>query len=922
MATTARSPVRSTANAGAVEPSGGSPRVPEEKLVDRPRLASLFEHAAQARLIVLQAPAGYGKTSVMQQWANRCRALDKAVVWLSLNQRDRDPMFFARHLEKLLEGTGVPERAGITGQFEQYVGWQALLENIGGRFFSHRGECWVFLDDAQTLAGSESAEGLQGLVEGASSNLHFVIGTRGETGLPMGRLRAHHEVIELSTADLRFDDTETLTYLRNKEGLDVDRQHADLLQDRADGWIVGIKLFSMAVALDPENRHILENLTGERKQIAEFFLEDVLSRLSADLQDFLLRISLLEEFCPALCDEVLQIENSRALIDRCEASGLFLQERDVTRTWYRFHHLFAEFLRRQLQDRMPREASEIYRRGAGWLSRNSCHVAAFDCAMKAQDHMFAARALDEQCEQMFATGLQPTVQEMAARLPQHIIALFPRLMLTLAWRLAAQWRLSEARSLVAVAQQRLADITSAGGEGADLEWLRLTFDHRNTMIAHAAYQLDELESRSSKAIQASDMYDKGPYLMGSFHNSLQFAQREQFKLEKVERLDQEARALVGRTGARNGEIFIAAVTGGSLILMGQTQRAKTLLGDSLALARRIAGRDAPLGAVVATTLAMLHYECNELEEAEALLEQYRPVMTSAGFVDQLVFGWLTQARLHLARGDADGCQQTLDEASSFGSRFELDQLRIHANVEQLRVLLKLGRPDDAARFARRRGLVTDQTTSGRIPSKYTVLDSAIAMANCRLLAADDRFADALALARRWRSFVGATKAIQAAVEWDILLAQLLLLSGEGLAAQRTLIRALGHAAPARFIRRFLDEGEPVSTLLVQMAQRDGPEVAEHKFLQEIVGFLDPGEKEKDGEEDLDDDAGMILGRITSREREILGMAGDGMLNRQIGEQLGLTEGTVKWYLQQVYDKIGVRSRKQAFQRARRLGLIK
>lgn len=921
MATVMREEVVGAGGAPA-EPSLVSLRVPEQKLVARPRLISRLDLSGQARLIVLQAPAGYGKTSVMQLWATECAARAEGVVWLSLDDRDRDPMFFARHLDRSLEESGFLSRPAACGGKEQYYGWQAVLEDISARLIKRGGVCWVFLDDEHKLANSAAAGGLQGLIEGASPNLRFVIGTRGETGLPMGRLRAHHEVVELAMADLRFDDTETLDYLRSREALELDPEHVGLLQERAEGWIVGIKLFSLALALDPENRHILENLTGERKQITEFFLEDVLSRLPQDLQDFLLKVSLLDEFCAALCDAVLNIETSRTLIDRCEASGLFLQERDQTRKWYRFHHLFAEFLRRQLQDRMPGEAPEIYQRAAVWLTANGYHVAAFDCAMKAQDHMYAAKTLDEQCEQMFEIGLHATVQAMAARLPQHILSLYPRLMLALAWRLAAQWRLSEARSLIAVAQQRLDDTSASAGDVAELDRLKLMVDHRKTMIALATYQLDELEERSVKAIQLSDLFEKGPYLMGSFQNALQFAQREQFKLGKVERLDQVARELVRRTGARHGEIFIAGVTGPSLMLMGQTQRAKELLSDSLSLAQRIAGRDNPLGAVVAPALAALHYEANELEEAQAILAKYLPLMTVAGLVDQLAFGWITQARLQLARQEVDACQKTLDEAIEFGSRFELDRLRIAANAEMLRVLLKLGRPDDAARFARRRGLVASEPVgAGRSPTRYTLLDSAVAMANCRLLAADDRFGDALALARRWRSFVGASQAVHAAVEWDILVAALLLLSGEGLAAQRTLIHALRNAAPGRFIRRFLDEGEPVTSLLQQMAQSEGSGEPEYAFLREIVACLGPAEKDKENEDELDEDSGIILGRITSREREILAMAGDGMLNRQIGEQLGLTEGTVKWYLQQVYDKIGVRSRKHAFQRARRLGLI-
>ena len=899
-------------------------RIPQQSLVERPRLIDLLLRHNHARLVLLQAPAGYGKTSLLQQWASECLASGDTVAWMSLDARDRDPMSFAGHLNVALG----EQHGGIAGLVEaqsgsrQYYGWQAIIQRMCDRLADSVPRCRILIDDAQQLAGSPALDCLQSLIDEAPSGMQIVLATRGETGLPLGRIRAHHEVLELGPAELRFIEGETQAYLSSKAETEIDQEQVRLLQDRSEGWIVGIKLFSLALNLEPENQRILESFTGERRQIADFFLEDVFSRQPEDLQDFLLRSSLMDQFCPALCDAALELRSSRELIARCEASGLFLQTMDQTRSWYRYHHLFAGFLRRQLQDRMPGTASAIYRRAAQWLTASGNHVEAFDCAIKGQDPLLAADILDANCDAMFAAGLQPTVQSLAAQLPPHILALYPRLMLSLAWRLSAQWRLSEARSLVAVAERRLEDLDrSPASDDTDVEWLRLVVSHRETQIAHASYELEALESQCLSVLDGGLGFGSSPYLMGSFQNSLQYAQREQYKLAKIDRLDALAREQVQRTGAAHGEIFISAISGPSLFLMGQTERAKAMLRSSLEVAQRIGGRDDPLGAVVAPALASLHYECNEIEEAQELIDHYVPLMTSAGFVDQLLNGWVTQARLRLLKGSPEACLATLDVAAEFGSRHELDRLRIGVSVEQLRILLKLGRPDDAARFARRRGLSNHRAANlSRGQFKYTTLDGAVAMANCRLMAADDHFGDALALARQWRSFVTAAQAIHAAVEWDILIAELLLMSGERLSAQRALSQALAKAAPARLFRRFLDEGEPIASLLHQMAQAEGiNDDRVNLVLRELVGFLDPVSEVEDDDEDEDGVA--IYGRITSREIEILSMAGAGMLNRQIGEQLGLTEGTVKWYLQQVYDKVGIRNRKQVVARARRLGLI-
>lgn len=915
---------RTSNAAGVSHYSRARMRLPREALVKRPRLLSILEKRALARLIFVQAPAGYGKTGLLQQWAQHCADQGAAIAWLSLDSRDRDPMSFARHLVLALDENGQPDGTGneAVDSTAGYYGWQAIIEGVCDRFIDSDVPCYIFLDDAQRLKDSKTLACLEMLISDAPAEIRLVISSREDAGIALGRLRAHHDIVELRADDLRFLETETQSFLASK-GLDhLDVEEVHLLQERSEGWIVGLKLFSMALSLEPENRKILESFSGERRQIADFFVEDVFSRQPDDLRDFLMRTSVFDRFRPDMADAVLELKGSHEMIARCEAAGLFLQPMDETRDWYRYHHLFAGFLRRQLQDQMPGAASGLYRRAAEWLTGAGLHVEGFHCALKGGDPLYAAEILDTHCESMFAAGLQPTIQAMAEHLPPHILGLYPRLMLIVAWRLIAQWRIAEGRSLVAVARARLQEMEQSAIDPAAIDHLKMLVVHRETQIAHAAFEIEELETRCTQAISQGSETEGNPYLMGSFYNSLQYAQREQYKLAKISWLDAAAHQQVKRTGNRHGEIFIAGVSGPSYILMGRTDQAEAQLQSAVELAQRIAGRDDPLGAVVAPALAFLHYERNEIDKAQALMDHYMGMATSAGFVDQLLLGWTTQSRLQMLRNETEAALQTLEEAAEFGARHELDRLRIGANVEQLRVLLRLGRPDDAARFARRRGLRNHRAASlSRGQFRYTTLDGSIALATCRLLAADDQFGDALALARQWRSFVSAAQAVHAAVEWDVLVAELLLMSGERLAAQRALAQAISKAAPSRFIRRFLDEGEPIAGLLRQMSQTERqPDESSERFLQELAVCLGPDEDA--GDDDEDEDSVAICGKMSGREIEILTLASAGMLNRQIGEKLGLTEGTVKWYLQQVFDKVGIRNRKQAVARARKLGLIR
>jgi LuxR family maltose regulon positive regulatory protein len=526
---------------------------------------------------------------------------------------------------------------------------------------------------------------------------------------------------------------------------------------------------------------------------------------------------------------------------------------------------------------------------------------------------------------MFAEGMQQAIHRMANCLPQHILALHPRLMLIVAWRLIAQWQLGEARSLVAVTRDRLREMERATPDSPEIDELHFLVRHRESQIAHASYDIENLETECASVLRESPQLSKNPYLMGSFYNSLQYAQREQFKLAEIDKLDTLARAQVEKTNTPHGEIFIAGVSGPSYLLMGQADKAKEVLTRALTIAQRLAGRDDPLGSVVALSLAHVHYERNEIASAEALVEQYMPLAVSAGFVDQLVAGWIVRSRLQFLKGETDASLRSLEDAAEFGVRHDLERLRIAANAEQLRVLLRIGRPDEAARFARRRGLMSHRAASSSRGRFHTTrLDSSVALGICRLMAADDRFTDALRLARQWRSFVSAAQAVHTSVEWDVLVAELLFMSGEKLAAQRVVGQALARAAPSWFLRRFIDEGEPVAGLIRSMSQAENQagSLAEdqvERFCRELNTCLGPPEDAV--EENGDEEHLAIYGKLSGREIEILDMVASGMLNRQIGEKLGLTEGTVKWYLQQIFDKVGVRNRKQAVARARRLGIL-
>jgi LuxR family transcriptional regulator, maltose regulon positive regulatory protein len=884
-----------------------------------------LEAHREAPLTVVQAPAGYGKSIILQQWARRLAETEGGVAWFSVDRADREPTSFLNCVVQAFAEGGLeiaPRVSSILGR-EKYYAWKIVVSALANGFFDVQRPWWLVLDDAHYLRDSEALNCLQLLIEAAPPMLHLVLATREDLGIPLGRARALGQILELRADDLRFLPEEAASFLELEGHAPLSQQDAIRLQQRTEGWIVGLKLISLSLRNAPQPARLSQPVSGEQRQVADFFSEDVVARQSAELREFLMRTSVLDRFCPALCDRLLGHQNSRRLIDECERAGLFLVPLDQTRDWYRYHHLFAEFLGRCLQDQFPGERERLCLEAAAWLVEAGYIVEGFEYALRGNNPMRAAEILEAACDELWRAGRQDVFQRLAARIPPHIQALHPRIMLAIAWRLCMQWQIGEARNLIAVSKTRLAELERTGqADGRELARLRALVKHRECQLAHVTYDPAALERQSqTDALEIQSLDD--PYTLTSYYNSLHFAEREQYKLSRIDRLTELARAAIEHGGSEYPSVFHAAIAGASYLLAGRTQRALAVLTQAVEVAVQLAGPSAPLTATAAIPLAQVHYELNETDRARELLDRHQQSNT-IGFVDQLIVAATLRARLECLASNYVDALRTLQDAVEFADSHELTRLATSAHLEAVNILLRKGQPDDAARHARSSALFGRKDVADLIQQHNpTRLDGAIAAGWCRLMATQSRVQDALRVARWWRAFVTNAGATQEAVRWDILNAQLLMLSGDRLAAHRALSQALAKAAQPRLIRVFLDEGESIAQMLVEIARAPNrTEDPNEPFLRELISSFRKELRDVTFFEDEAAMTGPLCGRMSSREIQILELAATGMPNQQIGSKLGLTEGSVKWYLQQIFDKVGVRDRFLAAKKARQFGLMK
>jgi LuxR family transcriptional regulator, maltose regulon positive regulatory protein len=491
----------------------------------------------------------------------------------------------------------------------------------------------------------------------------------------------------------------------------------------------------------------------------------------------------------------------------------------------------------------------------------------------------------------------------------------PSLLLAMSWRRSRRLAFKSSERMIEAAELAIASATQSGAiDEYETEQIGFRVRHRRIMLEAARDNMVFVERESELLLE--DLGDDHPYLSCTLLAQLLSARRELYHFHDMLRLEAELRKALGRPGSDFASIALKSSVAPTLVAQGKTQMARQFLTEAHSLAMDMEGQVSGLAALPALPLAELLYECGELEDAGRLVEGYLPSIRQWGFADQLASGFLVRARLAAADGDLASALSGLEEAQLVAIECGLDRLRALVLSEQVRMLVKAGHLEQAEQLFHSSDLRVDEEP---VPTlNPTRLNEWIAIAWLRLEMQRFRLVRSRKIAKRWLEFVRKRGAVRSAVTFELLLAEIAVLSGNRSEARRSVRAAVELSEPGGWVRPFVDEGEAISSLLIE-AYANGPllDTPVDKFAAKLVSIL-RGTPQMS--EDDDEDFGLGSG-LSQREVEILTMVSGGLRNREIGDRLGLTEGTVKWYMQQIYDKLGVRRRPQAVIRARQLGIL-
>ncbi len=887
-------------------------------LVDRPRLAARLARCRESRLTLVAAPAGYGKTSLLTQCFAALRAEGAAACWLSIDATDEDPARLVRHLVAALAtavpgfGAGldtiIPGAGSPTGTAVAFANACAALPR----------DLFVCIDDLHRLREPEAHALLETLVAGAPHNLHLLAATReAPAWLPLARLRVAGELVELGPADLQFSDAECEALLRHAQGVRLGPAQARELNRRTEGWVAALQLAAITLRDRADQDGWLRTFSGGQKAVGDFLASEVLERQRPEVRDFLLATSILERFDAALAAEISGRADAHAILAELEQANLFLFSLDEAHAWYRYHHLFSGFLRARLAARDPAALRGLHLRACEWLDARGHASEALEHALAAAAHERAAQILDGLTESLFAAGEVATLEGYMARLPPDVLARHPRILLDRVWQMTLCWQFAQAAQEIATVATTLRDFEGAqppARSPAELRYLRGKLEHREVMLAFISDSPDvaATESACQRWLAAAYPPDPAMHMPVAIAVIQLAAQRDLYRLWETRVRGDAIAEICERHGIHYGDLFHHCMIGASLFVEGDLASAEDEYRTGLDEAVRLTGEGSRLAAMPALLLAELCYEQNRLDEARLLTGRYLDVAGGIGIVEQLVAGYVTAARLAWAAGHAAGASGTLEAARRRALATGFTRLHAHAVEEELREAALAGDRRTLTRIGRAEGLLRGHVHL--LPNaRSTVRDEIRALAWSRVAAAGGDIAGAQRLLKRWLEFVAERRCARSIVRLGAALAAVCQRAGEPSAAAGYLRQALEAGARGGFARTYLDEGPALGDVLEAIAPGVSADLAVHvESLRRAFAAL----------------AGPVEGALPAgppalapREVEILLLAADDRGNADIATTLALSANTVKWYWQQVFQKLGVRRRAQAVRKARDLGLL-
>jgi LuxR family maltose regulon positive regulatory protein len=861
-------------------------------LVPRPRLVERLNAGLDRKLVLVSAPAGFGKTTLLSEWVT---GVIEPIAWLSLDGADNDPVRFLSYLLAALRQIepSIGAAAQLMLQAPQPPPPESLLTSLINDIAAIPSACILVLDDYHLIQTMQIHQQLAFLLEHLPPQVHLVIATREDPPLPLARLRARNQILDIRQRDLTFTEEETADFLRRVMGLDLSPADIATLGRRTEGWIAGLQLAALSMRNRNDLQGLVASFAGSHRYILDYLVEEVFWQQSPDVQDFLLKTSILERMTAPLCNAVTGRDDAQQVLVGLDQAHLFVVRLDESRKWYRYHRLFRDLLRTQRADL---NLASLHQKAAHWYAQHEFLDEAMHHALAAQDWDEAERLLWPAAGQAIAGGRFATAGRWFDAMPEERIRKSSRLATLQGWVLLPSGQLEMAEAWAGLAEDLLpADAEPMGR--ALVVCLQLN-------IAHVRYQMPRVIELANQALELLEEGD--PY--GLRATALANLASAQMSMGDVAAAAWTYREMA-RLGRDAGNLLMAIIAWQSLAwllhLQLEPQEAQALCRQALEQAVGPRGEPLPLASHALVLLGLIAYERNELARAHEHLTRGLELAQRAGPSSGVMQAAFTLAWIQALSGEREAALATASGVRQAASQLSLPQVDAFVAACEAGLLLRLGDVSAAERWAMAAGLSPDDAVRFEREGEY--------LTYARLLLAQDRPAEAQQLLGSLEQFARARGLGRSLLAVCILRAQAERALGHNAVSQEFLEQAVQLAVPAGYLRPFLDEGSTIPELLPRVRH------VAPAFVDHVLRAL--ADRRQETTAPSVEPSATLIEPLSEREAEVLELVTQGLSNREIAERLFITVGTVKTHVHNILGKLGVRRRTEAAARARELGLV-
>jgi LuxR family maltose regulon positive regulatory protein len=872
--------------------------------ISRSRLEKKMDEGFARKLTLISAPAGFGKTTLLVDWIHRNKI---PAAWFSVDKGDNDPLHFLTYviigLQTLETGTG---KAALTMlQSPQPPPIEPILINLLNDLSRISATLALVLDDYHLVEAGPIHELVAFLLDNLPEQMHLIIATRSDPPFPLARIRSQNLLTELRAADLSFTADETASLFNQSLKVQLSTRDIQLLETRTEGWAAGLQLAALSLQGRKDPSDYIKGFKGDNRYIADYLTEEVLSRQPEDLRNFLLHTSTLGPLCGPLCDAVTGQENSQQVLNTLEKANLFVVPLDDERSWYRYHHLFADLLAQRLRREQHDLIPELHGRASQWLADNGFKSEAVDHAFLAQDYAAAVQLIEEIAEIDWDRARESHLLQWFKKLPDEPIDTNPKLCIFYARELFKSGYMDDAEKRLQAAEQMLESPSSGNFNEVGLRG-------RIAVIrAYMSTRTGDLSRTIDFSRQALELLPQRDLNWRSVAATLLGMGYGPGRLVEQQKAYAEAMEISKAADNIYYHIFAGSCLASTMVHRGRLTEARNFFRQLLDLAIENGIEQTGIAGSLYGNLGMILCEWGDFNDG---IRQINKGIALSELGHDPVILVLCQASLLRAltyRRDFAGALKLMENINERAGNFVLPSW-VTTLISALNVLCWLGSGNlnAALTWARERGL--------RIDDKLDSLNEVEYLALAHIHIAQNKLDEADQLLQRLIENATAADRVYMLIEMRLWRVLIFMLKADPAAALAELKPALALAEPGGFIMMFVSKGKPVAELLEQILavkKRDHNSAQAGfslSYAQKILSAFKAVTPPKlDG----------LLDPISARELEVLHLIAAGLSNKEIAEKLFISLNTVKSHTKNINSKLDVNSRTRAVARAKELGLL-